>query len=130
MAFVSGKIGKATVGGSDICITGWELTWNTEALDVTCTGSLGAKDYIKGLQSSEVKIDANIDVNADPFATNKMNPDNDLFTNVVLYAGDPVNNHTFTINNMVVQSFTVTSAVDGVVSFSASLIGGAVTESI
>ena len=47
--FHTGKRGKVTVGGSDLDITGWSATIETDAVEVTHTGGSGYREYISGL---------------------------------------------------------------------------------
>lgn len=88
MTPVSGRLGKVTVGSTDLCITSWEADEEGEELDTTCTDGTGRNSNIIGTQGVTLNVKANYDADAPPFASPPGIIVGDLVA-IKAYVGDP-----------------------------------------
>jgi len=117
MAFESGKLGKVTVGVTDIDITGWTLDFEAESLDTTSTGDAGYASSIMGVESARGTFTANWDSAAQatdnpPDLTPGATP-----AKVRLYIGDPANANFFDLTSVMILGCSMSSGVRGLVSY-------------
>lgn len=117
MAYESGKLGKVTVGVTDINITGWTLDFEAEALETTNTNTAGFYSSIMGIESARGTFTANWDSAAQatdnpPDLTPGTTP-----AKVRLYIGDPAGANFFDCTSVMILGCSVSSTVRGLVSY-------------
>lgn len=116
MTPVSGRLGKVTVGVTDLCITSWEVDEEGEELDTTCTDGTGKNSSIVGTAGVTLNVKANYDADAPPFAAPPGLIVGDLVA-VKAYVGDPVNNKFWNFPTMRITNVKNQSEVKGLVTY-------------
>lgn len=87
--FKSGKIGKASIAGTDVHIEGWQVNPASENLETSNTGDGGYESGIHGLKSATGQFNATWDKNAQPqVAVPVFDIGDDVL--LYLYVGDPL----------------------------------------
>lgn len=110
--FLSGKIGKVTVGATDINVTGWQATPETTVLDATNSGSAGYVTSVDGVHKCNGQFECDYDTDVPPFAS----PPNLNVGQVValkLYVGDPASNKYVSIPTARISQTPIVSEVLG-----------------
>lgn len=114
MAYMSGKSGKVSAGGTDLDVKGWSFDPNCDLQDTSNSGDSGYKTFIAGLLGGTGSIEMDWDAAANP-TTNppNLNPGEEI-TNMDLYL-DSVNY--IRIPTALISGTPVANAVDGKVTF-------------
>jgi hypothetical protein len=113
MAHLSGKIGKVTVGVTDVAVTGWTFDTEEESLNTTDTADAGYASSIGGIKSGSGTFTANWDDAAQ--ATD--NPPNIVPgaepAKIRLYLGDPGDGKFFDLTSVRITAMNIASPVEG-----------------
>jgi len=112
--FLSGKIGKVTVGSTDINVVGWQATPEIASLDASHSGSAGYMTNVAGLAKCNGQFELNYDTDVPPFA-NPPNLNPGQIVALKLYVGDPASNKFVSIPTARIIQMPVVSEVAGIV---------------
>ena len=115
--FICGQSGEITVGGNAVNVTGWDATGESSVLETTHTGSGGYREYITCLKGLTGTVNASWDQNAMPTSAPPGLEEGEEIDLHLYYesAGDFLD-----VPNAIINSLAVTSAVDGVTTWTIS----------
>lgn len=109
--WASGSDGKASFGGTDVCVTGWTYTEGGDDADVTHSCSGGIKQSISINTEYTGALDGNVDKDAWPWAAPNLRRGQ---TGTLLLYLSSTDSISITAR---IKTFEITSTVDDVISF-------------
>lgn len=116
MTPTTGKLGKVTVGTTDLCVTSWEVNEEAEDHDTTCTDGTGKNSNLAGSVGCTANVKANFDMDASPF----VDPPNIVAGATVIlkcYVGDPASNKLWNFPTFNIMTVKNVSEVKGLVTY-------------
>lgn len=121
MTNLSGKIGKVTVGATNMDVTQWQCTPSSDNPETTNSGTAGFYTEVMGISKCEGSFECNWDTDKVPFASPpNLNPGQVVA--LKLYIGDPASNKYVDIPTARIASVPIVSEVKGAVKFTCNFV--------
>lgn len=113
MAFLAGKGGRISAGGTNMRVTRWSGNVRGAALDVSSTEGNGFEEFIRGLVGGSVEGELVYDLSTTPFARFIINTGGSTVA-TVLYP-DAVTTASNLTGTILVENFNIVNEVRGLV---------------
>jgi hypothetical protein len=116
MAFLHGKSGKVTIGGTTVPVKSWKAKVHKDEADVTNTTSSGWREFQTGLKHVEFTVEAEWDSTNNPFGNTEGNIDSVDTIAMALYT-DSAGSANITIAAAIIFESDIDLSVENVVKY-------------